>query len=191
MKNKIVIPKSEPVTVSSPLAIPLEASRSAKWFDTARADKSVKPALFNLRGTEVELVARACAIAAITPEELAREAILAQARRIVRSTYVLGGGRGHMGSRDPDIARAYKLLAAKFTEKGVPLTKIAPARLAAAAGIPGNYRTAKRWLERRGLGAYAGRASGAGAQDTQGTEPAENGEVAPEPGAKKKGRSKK
>lgn len=97
--------------------------------------------------TESDFVAKACALGNMSPEILLREAIVAKARSLIStalSPASAAAKHGIIGSADARL----EIALARCQEKGVPITAT---RVGDAAEPPVTFRTAKRFLQRKGL----------------------------------------
>ena len=128
---KTIAAKAAPVTVPDVISIAL--------------DRDEKKEFKAFRGTEAELVRKACLASGYSPAALAHRALLIEASRAL--TLATGGkdGQGIQGSADGRLRLAYNALVKSGAKK------ITPAIVAMAADPPSSYRTAVSWFARHGI----------------------------------------
>lgn len=171
--GKAIAVVAQPVPPATPVAIVLSLDVVAKrpWLEESLAE--IPDAQRAKKMTEAEMVKRA-AVAAGFGDDLtsfARYALHSLSRRELTTVVREKTGQGVAGSSDVELAAAYKTLHKKMLEKGKTEAWITPARLKYASGV--NFRSSKRWLERRSLGVFSPAAAAAAAATPATPEPSE------------------
>jgi hypothetical protein len=136
-RSKIVVPESLVVTFGT---------TKTAWFpNTANLE------LRGWKGSEHDLLARACKISGLSPERIVHEGIQLLAQRLIATalsdahlTVSRGGVRG---SADDRLAEGYKAL----KSAGVSDKDMTPSRLGWVCTPKVNYRSAKTWLKNKGI----------------------------------------
>ena len=121
-------------------------------------DREEKKVFKTFKGTEAELVRKACLASGFSPEALARRALLIEASRLLSTASSGKDGQGIAGSADDRLRIAYNALVKSGAKK------ITPTIVAMAADPPSTYRTAVRWFEIHGIDSVkinAGKPAGA------------------------------
>jgi hypothetical protein len=143
--SKKKAPAAKPVARRFKVAVP---ERMTIAFDTTRAtwfNETTNAQLRGWKGSEHELVSRACRLSRFTPDRIAHSD--------AHLTVTRGGVRG---AADERLAAGYKAL----RSAGLADADITASRLGYACTPKVNYRTATAWRANRGLlapGAASGR----------------------------------
>ena len=122
-------------------------------FDTTRAtwfNETTNAELRGWKGSEHELVARACRLSGFTPDRIVHQGVQLLAQRLIATalsdahlTVTRGGVRG---AADERLAAGYKAL----KSAGLADADITASRLGYACTPKVNYRTATAWLANHG-----------------------------------------
>lgn len=127
-----------------PRSIVLEIDDVVRPWLTSNPDPQIR----NMTMSERDLVAKACELSpGYTPHRIAREGLHYQAQRLIAmalSKRAKKASHGVRGSADARLEKALEVL----DDEGL---EISPSRLGNRAIPKVNIRTAKRFLERRGL----------------------------------------
>jgi hypothetical protein len=167
--SKKKAPAAKPVARRFKVAVP---ERMTIAFDTTRAtwfNETTNAQLRGWKGSEHELVARACRLSGFTPDRIVHQGAQLLAQRLIATalsdahlTVTRGGVRG---SADERLATGYKAL----KSAGLADADITASRLGYACTPKVNYRTATAWLANRGLLAAKGAASAKATDDDRAT----------------------
>src|SRR5450631_750326 len=149
--SKKKAPAAKPVARRFKVAVP---ERVAIAFDTTRAtwfNETTNAQLRGWKGSEHELLARACRLSGFTPDRIVHQGVQLLAQRLIATalsdahlTVTRGGVRG---AADERLAAGYKAL----KSAGLADADITASRLGYACTPKVNYRTATAWLANRGL----------------------------------------
>src|SRR5450631_847313 len=170
--SKKKAPAAKPVARRFKVAVP---ERMTIAFDTTRAtwfNETTNAELRGWKGSEHELVSRACRLSGLTPDRIVHQGAQLLAQRLIATalsdahlTVTRGGVRG---AADERLAAGYKAL----KSAGLADADITASRLGYACTPKVNYRTATAWLANRGLlapGAAKGAASAKATDDDRAT----------------------
>src|SRR5450755_3741865 len=170
--SKKKAPAAKPVARRFKVAVP---ERMTIAFDTTRATwftETTNAQLRGWKGSEHELVARACRLSGLTSDRIVHQGVQLLAQRLIATalsdahlTVTRGGVRG---AADERLAAGYKAL----KSAGLADADITASRLGYACTPKVNYRTATAWLANRGLlapGAAKGAASAKATDDDRAT----------------------
>jgi hypothetical protein len=168
--SKKKAPGTKPVARRFKVAVP---ERITIAFDTTRAtwfNETTNAQLRGWKGSEHELVARACRLSGFTPDRIVHQGAQLLAQRLIATalsdahlTVTRGGVRG---AADERLAAGYKAL----KSAGLADADITASRLGYACTPKVNYRTATAWLANHGLpGAAKGTASAKATDDDRAT----------------------
>src|SRR5664279_2736033 len=149
--SKKKAPAAKPVARRFKVAVP---ERITIAFDTTRAtwfNETTNAQLRGWKGSEHELLARACRLSGFTPDRIVHQGMQLLAQRLIATalsdahlTVTRGGVRG---AADERLAAGYKAL----KSAGLADADITASRLGYACTPKVNYRTATTWLANRGL----------------------------------------
>jgi hypothetical protein len=170
--SKKKVPAAKPVARRFKVAVP---ERVTIAFDTTRATwftETTNAQLRGWKGSEHELLSRACRLSGFTPDRIVHQGAQLLAQRLIATalsdahlTVTRGGVRG---AADERLAAGYKAL----KSAGLADADITASRLGYACTPKVNYRTATAWLANRGLlapGAAKGAASAKTTDDDRAT----------------------
>src|SRR5450631_2331372 len=170
--SKKKAPAAKPVARRFKVAVP---ERMTIAFDTTRAtwfNETTNAQLRGWKGSEHELLARACRLSGFTPDRIVHQGVQLLAQRLIATalsdahlTVTRGGVRG---AADERLAAGYKAL----KSAGLADADITASRLGYACTPKVNYRTATAWLANRGLlapGAAKGATSAKATDDDRAT----------------------
>jgi hypothetical protein len=151
VSSKKKAPAAKPVARRFKVAVP---ERMTIAFDTTRATwfhETTNAQLRGWKGSEHELVARACRLSGLTPDRIVHQGAQLLAQRLIATalsdahlTVTRGGVRG---AADERLAAGYKAL----KSAGLADADITASRLGYACTPKVNYRTATSWLANRGM----------------------------------------
>src|SRR5450631_296557 len=166
--SKKKAPAAKPVARRFKVAVP---ERMTIAFDTTRAtwfNETTNAELRGWKGSEHELVSRACRLSGLTPDRIVHQGAQLLAQRLIATalsdahlTVTRGGVRG---AADERLAAGYKAL----KSAGLADADITASRLGYACTPKVNYRTATAWLANHGLAAK-GAASAKATDDDRAT----------------------
>jgi hypothetical protein len=149
--SKKKAPAAKPVARRFKVAVP---ERITIAFETTRAtwfNETTNAELRGWKGSEHELLARACRLSGFTPDRIVHQGVQLLAQRLIATalsdahlTVTRGGVRG---AADERLAAGYKAL----KSAGLADADITASRLGYACTPKVNYRTATAWLANRGL----------------------------------------
>lgn len=170
-KTLATVPKKVTVVVPDTIAVQLDTQTKRTWQSKEGGKAFI--------GTEADLVRKACELLGYTPETLAHDSLITNARRRLSNATSGKSGLGVEGAADERILIAYN----KMVREGEPAERITPSRLMTRCDPPvTNARTTQRWLERRALGSSPPAALAAIANAPKARKPGPK----PKPPAKKK-----
>lgn len=132
--SRRIAPAKAKITLSTPITLSLDREQLIKPFADAKESALITPAIKKLEMTEADLIARGFAESKhMTIEDFTRAALL----QLAKTSFL-------MASRSQTrYAGAY----ARLVKAGIE--NPTPQQLASESG--GNYRSAKNWIEKRGM----------------------------------------
>jgi hypothetical protein len=168
VSGKKKAPAAKPVARRFKIAVP---ERMTIAFDTTRAtwfNETTNAELRGWKGSEHELVARACRLSGLTPDRIVHQGVQLLAQRLIATalsdTHLTVTRGGIRGAADERLAAGYKAL----KSAGLADADITASRLGYACTPKVNYRTATAWLANHGL-ATKGASSAKATDDDQAT----------------------